>query len=134
MKEEKNTRNSKAGRPSRYQQTYAKQAYQYSLLGATDVEMALFFEVSEKTLNTWKKKYPQFLQSIKKGKAIADANVASKLYTRAIGYTFEEVTFEKAGTKESLEELSNSKLMLDGYRKRLVVKEVVPDTTAQIFW
>jgi len=44
-------------------------------------------------LNSWKKKFPQFLESLKKGKAVADANVASRLYSRAIGYDAKATKF-----------------------------------------
>lgn len=88
----------KRGRPTSYQEEYAEQAYKLCLLGATDKEMADFFGVEEKTLNNWKKAVPEFLQSITRGKEIADANVAERLYERAIGYTHpEEKIFQNAG-------------------------------------
>lgn len=62
------------------------QAEKLCKLGATDKEVADFFEISEVTLNAWKKKYPKFFKSLKAGKDQADAEVASKLYHRAIGY------------------------------------------------
>lgn len=79
------------GRPSEYRPEYDEQAYKLCLLGATDKELANFFEVSEQTVNAWKKAYPSFLESLKKGKSIADANVAEKLYHRAIGYEHPEL-------------------------------------------
>ncbi|GAB3068091.1 hypothetical protein [Pedococcus soli] len=48
--------------------------------------MADFFGVSLRTVNSWKKKQPEFLHAIKGGKARADAEVASKLYDRATGF------------------------------------------------
>ena len=78
------------GRKSLYRDEYSNQVLKLSLLGATDKEIADFFGISEQTVNSWKKRYPEFLESIKKGKQIADSNVASKLYNRAIGYDFEE--------------------------------------------
>lgn len=77
---------SKGGRPSSYKPEYADLAKHFSLLGATDKEMADAFGVSEVTLNAWKQSHPEFLKSLKEGKLQADAVVASKLYTRAIGY------------------------------------------------
>ena len=43
------------GRPTKYKAEYAEQARKLCLLGATDMEMADFFEVSEFTINKWKK-------------------------------------------------------------------------------
>jgi hypothetical protein len=80
-----------AGRPSSYRAEYAEQAYKFCLLGATDVEMAGFFGVSEQTLNAWKSRHSEFLESITRGKAIADAEVADRLYQRALGYSHDAV-------------------------------------------
>ena len=88
MTEKKNPpRRRKEGVNQNTEQKYADQALKLCLLGATDKELAEFFSVSEQTLNKWKKDYPEFLESLKKGKNIADANVASRLYNRAIGYS-----------------------------------------------
>jgi hypothetical protein len=78
------------GQPTKYRKEYNKQAYKLCLLGATDVEMADFFEVEEKTINNWKQKHPKFLQSLKEGKLQADAEVADKLFQRAKGYEHPE--------------------------------------------
>jgi DNA-binding XRE family transcriptional regulator len=125
--------NKGGGRLTEYRPMYAKMAYKIALLAATDADLAEIFEVSEKTINNWKKEHKEFNSALKKGKVVADANVACKLYSRAIGYSFEEVTFEKIGTKELLEE-ANSSITTDIYKKKVVIKEVTPDTTAQIFW
>lgn len=116
----------KRGRKSLYQEEYANQALKLCLLGATDKELAEFFSVSEQTLNKWKKDFPEFLESLKKGKSIADANVASKLYNRAIGYDYEEKHYEtKQPKKDVPPELVEAKR---------IKKHVPADTTAAIFW
>lgn len=79
------------GRPTAYRDEYAEQAYKLCLLGATDAEMGDFFGVSEQTINAWKKAHPRFLEAITRGKTEADANVAQRLYQRAIGYEHEDV-------------------------------------------
>lgn len=109
-------------RPSSYNPEYAPQAEKLCKLGATDKEMADFFGVSEKTLNTWKQAHPEFLQSLKKGKVLADANVAERLYQRAMGYTHEAVKiFPQCGTE-------NGPLIVP------YTEHYPPDTTAAIFW
>lgn len=86
------------GRPTDYMPEYNEQARKLCLLGATDVELADFFEVSKTTINSWKKKYPEFLASVKKGKLFADAEVASRLYDKALGFVHEyEETEEEEG-------------------------------------
>ena len=94
MTEKKNPdEKKKRGRKSEYQKEYADQALKLCLLGAIDKELAEFFSVSVQTLNKWKKDYPEFLESLKKGKNIADANVAYRLYNRAIGYNCKATKF-----------------------------------------
>jgi hypothetical protein len=82
---------SDVGRPSSYVARYAEQAYKLCLLGATDKEMADIFGISESTLNLWKQVHPEFSESITRGKHDADANVAERLYQRAMGYSHEAV-------------------------------------------
>ena len=121
MTEKKNpAEKKKRGRKSEYRIEYADQALKLCLLGATDKEIAEFFSVSEQTLNSWKKKFPQFLESLKKGKAVADANVASRLYSRAIGYDAKATKFA-----------TNEGRITD---KVEYIEHYPPDTTAAIFW
>jgi len=108
-----------AGRPTAYKPEYSELGFKYCLLGATDAQMADFFDVSEQTINTWKTKHPEFLESIKKGKDEADAKVASSLYHRALGYEHDE-----------------DKIFNDSGKPLIVptIKHYPPDTGAAIFW
>lgn len=115
------TKDSKRGRPSAYKDDYAELALNYTLLGAIDTELAAFFGVSKTTLNAWKKQHPEFLASLKKGKVIADAEVALSLYKSATGGHF----------------ITEDKLVSDGEGGQKVVtlrKQLEPSVTAQIFW
>lgn len=78
------------GAPTQYKIEYDEQVYKLSLLGAIDKEIADFFDVTEQTINNWKKAHSSFFESMKKGKTIADANVAESLYRRACGYDHDE--------------------------------------------
>lgn len=73
------------GRDSKYRPEFNEQARKLCLLGATDAELADFFEVCERTINNWKAQFPAFLQSTRAGKVVADAEVADSLYRRATG-------------------------------------------------
>ena len=108
-----------AGRPSKYKPEYAEQAVKLCMLGMTDAEMASFFEVSEQTLNAWKHAHPEFLESIKKGKANSDADVASRLFHRAMGYDHPE---------DDIRVVSGEIVITP------TIKHYPPDTTAAIFW
>lgn len=107
------------GRPTKYQEAYAEQARKLCLLGYTDVDLADFFEVSEATINNWKHEFPEFLESIKKGKAVADGEVVAKLFHRATGYEHPE---------DDIRSVDGSIVITP------TVKHYPPDTTAAIFW
>jgi len=109
-----------AGRPSEYDpKKTPKQTKKACLMGATDKDLADFFEVSEKTINNWKKQHPEFLQSIREGKEIADSKVAKSLYERANGYSHPEVHISNyQGTITQTD----------------LTKHYPPETTAAIFW
>ncbi len=107
------------GRPTRYRAEYAEQASKLCKLGLTDKEMAKFFEVSESTLNNWKQSHPAFLESLKAGKDLADAEVAAKLFHRATGYEHPEDDIRAI----------NGEIVITP-----TIKHYPPDTTAAIFW
>ena len=110
----------KRGRPTDYRPEYAEQAERLCrLLGATDKDLAEFFGKSEQTINAWKKTQPEFLEALKRGKMLSDANVADKLYQRAMGYSHDAV-----------------KIMVVGGEVQQVpyIEHYPPDTTACIFW
>jgi hypothetical protein len=126
-----------AGRPTDYKPEYCEQVTKLCKLGATDKEMANFFEVSEQTFNAWKHEYPQFLESIKAGKIKADAEVAASLYRRATGYQYREITFEKLGPGEDQIEVGETGMEAieqELYKKKVTVKEMPPDVAAQNIW
>lgn len=84
--------------------------------GLTDEQIAQNMGIAPKTLYRWKEQYCQICQSLKRGKEVVDRQVENALLKRALGYKYDEVTIEK------------------GVETKRVTKEVVPDTTAQIFW
>lgn len=106
-------------RPTKYRAEFAEQARKLCRLGATDVELADFFEVALSTLNKWKLSHKEFSESIKSGKTLGDAEVADKLFKRATGYSHEAV-----------------KIFNDEGRPLIVpyTEHYPPDTTAAIFW
>ena len=106
-------------RPTKYQEAYAEQARKLCLLGYTDAELADFFEVSEATINNWKLEYPEFLESIKKGKAVADAEVSDRLYQRAMGFVAPDIDI---------------RVIENRIVEPPLKKYYPPDTTAAIFW
>ena len=88
--------------------------------GLTDEQIAKNIGISKQTFYDWKKKYADFSDSLKNGKEVIDIQVENSLLKRALGYEYEEVSekFEGGILTE----------------RKITKKQVVPDTTAQIFW
>jgi hypothetical protein len=74
-----------AGRPSKYKPEFAALAKNYCLLGAKDDDLERFFEVSQRTIQSWKNDHPDFADALRAGKDIADSLVARSLYDKAVG-------------------------------------------------
>ena len=111
--------NKKRGRPSSFRPEFEEQARKLAMLGLTDVEMAKFFGVAERTFHDWKKAHPEFLQALNEGKEIADADVAMSLYRRATGYSHEDAHVSMYQGEVTITPLT---------------KHYPPDPTAMIFW
>lgn len=94
--------------------------------GLTDKQIAKNLNISEDTFYEYKKKYSEFSDTLKKGKEVIDYEVENALLKRALGYEYEEKTYEtqyNERTGKSIERLT-----------KRITKQVAPDTTAQIFW
>lgn len=88
--------------------------------GLTDEQIAVNIGIGYSTLQTWKSKYQDIQDTLKRGKEVIDRQVENALLKRALGYEYEEV-------KEKFE----GNVMTE---RTVTKKEVVPDVTAQIFW
>ena len=84
--------------------------------GLTDEQIAKNIGINRTTLYDWKKKDANIADALKKGKEVIDFEVENALLKRALGYEYEEETYE------------------NGILTKKVKKQVAPDTTAQIFW
>lgn len=106
-------------RPSKYHDKVCEQATKLCRLGATDKQVADFFEIAESTLHKWKLDYPEFSEALKTGKLLSDSEVANSLYRRALGYSHDAVKI----------------MTLAGAIEKVAYTEhYPPDTTACIFW
>lgn len=107
------------GRPPKFRPEFIAQAEKLCRLGATDLDIADFFEVDVRTIYRWKNGDEGFCQALKSGKEASDDRVERSLYARATGYTFDAVkVFQHLGGP-----------VIVPYREHLP-----PDTTAAIFW
>jgi len=108
-----------AHRPSSFRPEFVRQAAALCRLGATDMDLADFFEVSHATIDNWKVRYKDFLGALKLGKDESDDIAERSLYNRVKGYTFDtEEVFCKDGVVTRVQ----------------TRKHVPPDVVACIFW
>jgi hypothetical protein len=91
----------------------------YARDGLTDEQIARNMNISIATLYNWKKDYLEILEALKRGKEVVDIQVENALLKRALGYKYTERKVEHSA---------------DGDKVIVTEKEVIPDTTAQIFW
>src|SRR2546421_609115 len=107
------------GRPTKYRVAFIRQALRLAQLGATQREIAEFFEVDESTLRVWLGEHSRLAAALKQGKDYADDRVEQSLYRRALGYSHDAV-----------------KILQNDGAPVLVpyVEHFPPDTTACIFW
>lgn len=107
------------GRHSKFSEGIAKEIYRLAKEGKTDAQMADLVGVSETTFNNWKKRYPEFMVSLKESKSVADELVETSLFQRACGYTHKETKV----------------FCTDGQvTEHEVNKHYPPDPTSMIFW
>lgn len=88
--------------------------------GLTKEQIAHNVGINVKTLYDWEHKYPPICNALKKGKEVVVLEVENALLKRALGYSYVETRRE-----------------VDADGKKKVVrteKQVLPDTTAQIFY
>ncbi|MED4922109.1 transposase [Weizmannia sp. CD-2023] len=102
--------------------------------GLTEEEICKRLGISVASLNNYKNEYIELLEALKTNREIADYRVENSLYLRALGYEYEEETWEEF-------ELDTPVLKEDGTIQRTelrltkkVKKKQAPDVTAQIFW
>lgn len=109
----------KRGAKSKYKDEFVNIAYKLALLGKTDEQIADILDIATSTFYEWLKKYPDLSESIKKGKDLADANVAASLYERACGYSHPE---------DKIFNHSGQPLIVN------TTKHYPPDTAAAFIW
>ena len=107
------------GRPSLYKDEYPGWALKLTRLGATNEDLARAFDVHVDTIKEWRNVYPKFSAALKEGKDFSDANVADRLYSRAMGY-------EKPAVKHMV--VCGEVVTVE------YTEHCPPDTTACIFW
>ena len=102
-----------------YKPDFARLAYRHCLLGAIDKELGELFDVTAHTIKRWMVKYPEFYKKVIAGRNDADANVAERLYKRALGYEHKE---------DKIFQYQGEEVIVP------TIKHYPPDTNAAIYW
>lgn len=76
--------------PRKWDSKFVDMVYRLCLLGLTDKELAVAFNVDRNTIDYWKRTKPEFLEAMTRGKLIVDGEVAEKLLQSALGYEYQE--------------------------------------------
>lgn len=94
--------------------------------GLTDEQIANSMGVNKATLYRWKEKYCDICDALKRGKEVVDREVENALLKRALGFEYIETTHEAVKNPDSG--------VIEMIVTKQVTKQVIPDTTAQIYW
>ena len=112
------------GAPTKYRPEYDLTAEYMARSGMTDGEIADKLKVTEQTLNNWKKDFPSFFESLKRGKENVDAQVENSLLRMANGYVHDVEKPVVVG-----DGMGESHVEIVKYTERLP-----PNPTSMIFW
>ena len=94
--------------------------------GLTYEQISRNMGIGTTTLYRWKDEFEEIRETLKRGKEVVDREVENALLKRALGYEYTETT------REAVKDPDTGDVEMRVTKK--VTKQVVPDTTAQIFW
>lgn len=94
----------------------------------TNEQIAANIGIAPKTLYAWMNKYPEIREAVERGKEVVVSEVENSLIKRALGYDYEEITYESSIISDS----DGNQRVIEVPTKR-ILKQQAPDTTAAIF-
>lgn len=110
---------SNRGRNSKWEADFPERVEEMAREGMIEADMAKSLGINVDTLNTYKKRHPEFLVALKRGKKVVDDKVISALFQRASGYSHDDV------------HISNYQGEIT---ETPITKHYPPDPTSMIFW
>lgn len=111
----------KTGRLSKYRAEFARMARVFcGGRGATDAQLAELFDVTETTVNNWKREHPAFRKALE-AKGYADEEVVESLFRGAVGYDYEE-------------EVATYDAKRGEWVKTTVLRHEPGNATKQVYW
>jgi hypothetical protein len=91
--------------------------------GLYEWQIAKNIGVSKVTLSSWKNRFPEINEALKRGREAVDFEVENAVFKRAVGYIYED-------EEETIREVNG----VTTRRVRKIRKHQPADVTAQIFW
>jgi hypothetical protein len=104
-----------------YLPSHSKDVYRLCLLGASQSQIAEFFDVGPQIIDKWAKLHPAFGSALRRGRMEADAKVAYSMFKRATGQV--RLRKKKFATHEGV--------ITD---EKDYIEELAPDVSAAKFW
>ena len=89
----KKSKKNVGGRPTKYKPEYLAVMYKVTELGGTDKDVIAAIGVSERSLNSWKKKYPEVSAALNQGKDFANHEIKTALFQVAKGFKCDDTKF-----------------------------------------
>jgi hypothetical protein len=122
---------------SKFKEFHVRTVFYLALLGMTNEQMAVVFDINASEFNSWLHKFPTFLEALKKGKEQADSQVVYSLYQAAIGFEHDseqifmskERTFGKDAQGRSYVMKETPKII-----RVPIVKKYPPSVKAALRW
>lgn len=123
-----------AGRKGNYEYLVAprlKEVEAWAKLGLTEATIARKLGIAVRSLNTYKKKYPQFLQAIKYGRDDLLIEVKKSQAQLAVGFTYQEITEtiveDDSGTKKITKVISTKYCLPNPVAQSRVLANLDPE-------
>ena len=114
----------KVGAKTKYKDSFPARAQELAEKGLIDKEIFKELGICKTSFYDYQKEFPEFMDSLKKGKETADDNVDNALYIRAVGYDYEEQVTEVRISEDGTQHTT----VIKTYKKHMP-----GDVTAQIF-
>lgn len=118
------------------ERTFPRRAEKYAREGLIDIQIAVKLGIHISTYYDYQNDYPEFSEAIKRGKSVIDNEVEAALLKRALGFEYDELKTEFLEDENGNKDGDKIKTTKVGKKKRVTktIKQIVPDTTAAIFW
>lgn len=115
----------KRGQKKTYDDSFPARAKELAEKGLNNKQISKKLGICKTSFYDYQKEFPEFADSLKKGKEPADDNVENALYIRAVGYDYEEQVIEERISEDGTQHTSVV---------RTLKKHMPGDVTAQIYW